>query len=78
MMPERENTADTRATYVAPCVVKIRDLRQGSGFCTRSGSGDDCCSNMGNTAVIGCFSGNAAGGPCSPSGSAPGSPDEIE
>ena len=60
-MADKQDVRDTRTIYVAPCVVKINDLKQGAGLCS-TGSGDSgYCNNNGNSAAgDGCGLGNSA------------------
>ena len=60
-------TENARASYVAPCALKIDDLREGAGFppICESGSGVvGDCSGMGNSAGIACCVGNNPGEVC--------------
>jgi hypothetical protein len=61
-MADKQDLADVRATYVAPRVVKISDMKRGAGLCTSNGSGDiGYCNNNGNSAFgDGCGLGNSA------------------
>ena len=52
-MADKKDVADVRATYVAPRVVKISDLKQGSGQ-------RDCATGSGDTVM--CETGNSATG----------------
>ena len=41
MDASKENgVSDSRAVYTPPCVVRMSDLRQGTGLCSPMGSGD--------------------------------------
>ena len=59
-MTGKKDVADARATYVAPRVIKMEDLKQGAGDCT-SGSGDSAyCANGNSTQNGDCHDGNNA------------------
>ena len=59
---KKNGVSDSRAIYTPPCVVRISDLKQGSGVCTSTGSGDLACAVGSNAGSMGCYTGNVVSG----------------